>query len=331
MKNHENTYPIKFSFLCLAGRLHENFDTISAEIRKKVTGVFSQNKIIPEENGKIHDHEGWYTWNWIDKILFDGSSKDCDIKIKHYKVRLIIEITIEVTLKHGNDEFIELFKEARRFRTVLENIPIVKEILVPIPDHIERFYSFPFIQICKEYQYHDDFKHLKNESITSFFYEVHDAKRENFRSIFFQPKTTLIRVSRPSIITTESSEFMRAEIINAIYDTCLHSLRKNKVTTPSDKIFRVMRDYIGRVLFTHEETVAGADLNRAVHSISIIAIFGVLSSTIALIAVIGWDLSLTGIKSLFGLFLFIATVVVLVIILVNRSSIKNWLRKNWHF
>ena len=168
----------------------------------------------------------------------------------------------------------------------------------------ESIYWYPLIRIPYKYQ-DKDFSCLGDEIITSFSYEVYDGKKGNLMSQIFSPNMTLIRLSRPSIIITDASKFMEDEIINAIYDTCLNSLRKENLLVPSDEIFSDMRDYIGQVL-SREETTARDTLNRAVLSLSIITIFGVISSILGLIVILNLN-SLAGIKSVFGFILLFAT------------------------
>jgi hypothetical protein len=308
----DNANKIKFLFLGLAGHYNKNnYDLVSKDIRDWIKSKVPEDF---ESEGLEGDPQSWY-YRWGKKSLsVDNEEILCDIIIKHFKVRVILEVKIATK----ESELVNLFKEARKLRTNLSDNEYIKHFLLSFVknEEVEGLYWYPIIQIPIEYTL-KEYDTLKDESITSFFYEVQDSRRET--SILF-PKVTLIRVSRPSIIMTKASKFMQDEIINAIYDTCLDSLRKEKNPTPSIEIARDMRNYIERILFNHEEMVANAEINRAINYIQIITIFGVLATTLALITIIGLDIDLPEVKSMIGLILFIATLFVLATVILYRSS-----------
>jgi hypothetical protein len=318
MDNRAKNSIILFQFLGVAGRSIEDHNIVANEIRKKINEIIARNpKYLKDlkEDGQEDDLESWYYWRTKIPVQVGQNDLSCELTIKHFKVRIILEIEIETK----EIDFINLYKEARKLRSVLSKNDFFKSNFFKkyecnketrFTDHVEQLYWYPLIQIPMKYLL-KDYNQLRDESITSFLYEVHDAKREGFWSQFFSPKFALIRVSRPSIITTNISKFMQDEIINAIYDTCLHSLRAQKVHTISDEIFREMRDYIGQVLFNHEEMVANAYINRGLQYIQIIIILGVLSSTLALIVLITNFNSWEGVKSLIAFILFCITLIIM--------------------
>lgn len=280
---------VKFYFLCIIGRMHEKYDLISEKVREKTDNILKGHSI--EKDGDKNDHESWYVWKGNIPITINGSREYCDIAIKHFKVRIIIE----VTRNYKDDNFVNIFKNIRRERVELIKTDLIKDMLdLEINGHVEKIYFYPLIQIFKEFK-SKDFKYFGDESISSFLYEVPDARRENLSSFLFSdPKKAIVRVSRPSIIASEMSDFMLSQIINVVYDTCLVSLRKCHSNELSEEIFHDMRDYIGRVLFDHEETIASAELNRSVNALSIIMSFGAIASVFAIIIVPDFTISLVG-------------------------------------
>ena len=309
MADSENKIEVKFFFLCLIGRSHNDYKLISLKVRDEIDKIPFISKF--EHKGDKNDPESWYSWNDMISIKFNNSTENCNIKIKHFKVRIIIEIT----RVYENTDFVDLFKKAREGREFIKDNKLIQTILgISITDHVEKIYSYPFIQIDKEYE-SSDFSKIGDETITSFFYEVHDARRENLRSLFFwRPKKTLIRVSRPSIISTEMSDFMRSEIINIVYDACLQPLRKNEINEPSDKEFNEMKNYIGTVLFEHEEIISGAELARSVNTLSIIMSIGAIAGILAIISI------LLDPKTWVGCVLLVVTIIILVLVLQSKKN-----------
>jgi hypothetical protein len=329
MKDRGNGKKIKILFLGVAGRRTKNYKLIANEIHKKIDKIITESEYSRTFEGPGQyeiDAESWYYWKGKMPIHVGQNKISCDVIIKHFKVRVIIEFEIETK----ETDLINLFKEARRLRTDLSENAFLKSDFFKkskecepgtwFTENVDALYWYPLIQIPMEYHL-KDYDDLKDESITSFLYEVHDAKREGFLSQFFCPKFSLIRVSRPSIITTKISKFMQDEIINAIYDTWLHSLRQENTHTASDEIFGKMRNYIGKVLFTHEEAIANARLNRGVYFLSSLALFGVFASLLALI--VAFDSSLSGIKSYFGAFLLVILLIIGIIMLISSCSFQK--------
>lgn len=324
MSVRENKVKIKYFFLCVAGRFHDDYIKISKEVRQNIDIILSGKNFKCE--GDKNDHECWYVWSGKISLTINNSTEDCEILIKHFKVRLIIEVT---RMYHDMD-FSSLFRNARKERELIKKDDLINKLLkLTVPNHVKKIYSFPFVQIFKEYK-SVDFNDFGDESISSFLYEVTDARRESLFSLLFrEPKKTIVRVSRPSIIASEMSYFMLSEVINAVYDTCLHSLRKNDLAEPSDEIFRDMRDYISRVLFDHEETVASAELTRSVNTLSIIMSMGAIAAFLAIIYVFPYSnvinpFSDTG-KSYIGIILLFFTIMIFsLFILSKRSRLKKY-------
>ncbi len=274
----EDNLEVKFYFLCLVGRIDKRYNLISKKVREKIDTILKG--LTLEREGDINDPESWYIWKSKIPITINDSNEYCDIVIKHFKVRIIIEIT----RKYKEDNFVNIFKKTRKERDKLIDNDLIKNLLeLKIDGLVEKIYFYPLIQIFKEFK-SKHFKYFGDESISSFLYEVPDARRENLSSLLFaSPKITIVRVSRPSIIASEMSNFMLSQIINVVYDTCLVSLRENHSNELSEKIFHDMRDYIGRVLFDHEETIASSELTRSVNTLSIIMSFGAIAAVLAII------------------------------------------------
>ena len=283
-----NKRKVKFYLLCILGRKHGKYDEISKNVRGEIeyllTDKGDNNNILDDftfekGEGELNNHESWYIWKGKTSIKINNLVEECDITIKHYKVRIIIEVTREYT----NDDFSHLFLEARKDRGKLIKIAVIKKLLaLKIEKDFDKIYFYPFIQIFKEYK-PIDFNSFGDEAITSFFYEVPDARRESVFSFLCEgPKKTVIRVSRPSIIATKMSEFMVSELINTLYDKCLLSLRENKTNEVDEKIFEDMRDAISRVLFEHEEMMANTEVSRSVNTLSIIMSIGAIAAILAI-------------------------------------------------
>jgi len=277
-----NERKVKFYFICLLGRKHADYCKISEAVREEIDDLLTNrgdnNSILNDftfekREGELDNCESWHIWKG--KTL----TEEYDITIKHYKVRIIIEVTKE----YKNDDFPHLFLVARKDREKLIEIDVIKKLLaLKIKNHFDEIYFYPFIQILKEYK-PIDFDNFGDEAITSFFYEVPDARRESVFSYLCKgPKKTIIRVSRPSMIATKMSEFMLSELINTLYDTCLLSLRENKTNKVDEKIFKDMRDAISRVLFEHEEMMANTEVSRSVNTLSIIMSIGAIAAILAI-------------------------------------------------
>ncbi len=310
MVSKEGKVEVKFYILCVVGRLHKNFDLISEKVREKIDDIHKKHPF--EKKGDKNDHESWYFWKSKIPITIKDSEEYCDIAIKHYKVRIIVE----VTRNYEDDNLVNLFRNCRKERDKIINNDLINNLLkLKIDEHVEKIYFYPLVQIFKEYRSKDFNKFDdENESISSFIYEVPDARREDLVSLLFkEPKKTLIRVSRPSIIATEMSQFMLSEIINAIYDTWLHSLRKDKNTEPSEEIFHNMRDYIGKVLFDHEETVANVEMTRSVNTLSIIMSIGAIATILTIILY-----PIYSIKSIIGLSLLACTMIIVSLFILSK-------------
>jgi hypothetical protein len=310
----EGKVEVKYSILCAVGRLHTNFDLISEKVREKIDDIYKKHSF--EEKGNKNDHESWYVWKRKIPITFNDSEESCDIVIKHFKVRIIVE----VTRNYDDDNLVILFRKSRKERYKIMNNEFINKLLkLKIDEHVDKIYFYPLIQIFKEYKSKDFNKFDdENESISSFLYEVPDARRDDIFSLFFkEPKKTIIRVSHPSIITTEMSQFMLSKIINAIYDTVLHSLRRDKINDPSEEIFHNMRDYIGKVLFDHEEIVSNVEMTRSVNTLSIIMSIGALA-TILTIIYYPIVTIIESIKTIIGLILF--STILIIAFLITRSK-----------
>lgn len=215
-----------------------------------------------------------------------------DTLIKHYKMRIIWEIKGET---EGRD-LAELFSDARgKRKTFNKQLEEFKEKFTDVSlKYINGVFDCLLIEVEKDYE-SKDFEDLKEEALTTFFYEVPDHRRRREKAIerlgdllrgsLFIPKT-IIRLSRPSVITSKMSSFLRAEVINILYDVCLYPQREGDCEKITDKMFVNMKQYLGQVLFNTEMSITNVELTKSIHGLSILMATGAIAAILAIIAFI---------------------------------------------
>ncbi|MQY60508.1 hypothetical protein GH153_01530 [bacterium] len=257
----------------------KDYGGISKEARQIIKSAFPRFKNV---SGSRKDHDNWY--------MLQGRLCGCDALIKHYKVRVIWEIEGKA---EGRD-LAELFSDARgkrkKFNKQLEEFK--KKFADVGLKYINGVFDYLLIEVEKDYK-SNDFEDVKEEALTTFFYEVPDHGRKREKTIerigdllsgsLFIPKT-IIRLGRPSVITSKMSSFLRTELINILYDTCLYTKRKNDCGKITDEMFVTMKQYLGQVLFSAEISFTNAELTKSIHGLSILMGTGAIAGILAVIA-----------------------------------------------
>ena len=277
---------VNFNFLFLikekAGVTSKNYDRISEEARKIIISAFQDFKPV---SGNIDDHESWYK--------LEGELCGYNTFIKHFKMRVIWEIKGKA---EGND-LAELFSYARGKRKVFDQQleEFKKRFQNTSLAYINGIFDYLLIEVEKDYE-QKDFKYLEEEALTTFFYEVPDHRRRRETIIkrvidllcglggnLFIPKT-IIRLSRPSVITSKMSSFLRAEVTNILYDVCLYPRRKMGCEKITEKMYTTMKQYLGQVLFNTEMSTTNTELTKSIHALSILMGTGAIAGILAIIA-----------------------------------------------
>ena len=125
---------------------------------------------------------------------------------------------------------------------------------------------------------------------------------------------TIIRLGRPSVITSRMSSFLRAEVINILYDVCLYVKRENDCEKITDKMYATMKQYLWQVLSNAEISVTNVELTKSIHGLSILMGTGAIAGILAIVAFIPLLFDEQNIflpRTLVGLLLFIWAVSIL--------------------
>lgn len=284
----KNSEKANFFFLFLIkekiSKSQKDYGGISKEARQIIKSTFPRFKNV---SGNRKDHENWY--------MLQGQLCGYNALIKHYKMRVIWEIEGKA---EGRD-LAELFSDARRkrkeFNKQLEEFK--KKFTDMSLKCINGVFDYLLIEVEKDYG-SNDFEDLKEEALTTFFYEVPDHRRERektrerirdllrgLRGSLFIPKT-IIRLSRPSVITSKMSSFLRAEVINILYDVCLYPQRQENCERITEEMFVTMKQYLGQVLFNAEMSITNVELTKSIHGLSILMATGAIAAILAIIAFI---------------------------------------------
>jgi hypothetical protein len=283
----KNSEKANFFFLFLIkekiSKSQKDYGGISKEARQIIKSTFPRFKNV---SGSRKDHENWY--------ILQGQLCGYNALIKHYKMRVIWEIEGKA---EGRD-LAELFSDARgkrkEFNKQLEEFK--KKFTDVSLECINGVFDYLLIEVEKDYG-SNDFEDLKEEALTTFFYEVPDHRRgrektrerirDLLRGSLFIPKT-IIRLSRPSVITSKMSSFLKAEVINILYDVCLYPQRENDCEEITDEMYTTMKKYLGQVLFNAEMSITNVELTKSIHSLSILMGTGAIAGILAIIAFIPW-------------------------------------------
>jgi len=295
---------IKFYFLLLIkektcrkdSRDGKPYNKISEEAREVIRSVFCDTfNFVPEPGSDASNHEIWYT--------LKGKIDKSDTVIRHYKMRIILEIEKQ----YCDDSLASLFLKARQERGELaeQQLGTLIESLRK-KDSIDQIFKYPLIEVLKDYN-PEYFKTFGLEPITTFFYEVPDYrfKRSLQKIIPIATPKTIIRLSRPSVITSKMSDFMRTEVINIIYDTCLYDQREKSRLGIDDNTFRRMKEYFGNILFNTETLITNVEITKSLHTLSLLMSLGALAAILAIITCVPYlcAQNTSSLKSLLGGFM----------------------------
>lgn len=276
---------IKFYFLLLIsekekGQKRKPYYEISKHARDKIINYIDNHEI---SEGDQKDHDRWF--------VLKGTIKNNNVEICHYKMRIIVKVEREVTC----DDFACLFIKARKERKNLSDEINIDELMdelkeVTANNPVSNVFGYTLIEVFKDYK-SKYFKSLGLESITSFLYEIPDynnLKERNWLKKIFSisiPKA-LIRLSRPSVMTSKMSNFMRMETINILYDSCLYDMRKYNSNKIDNDTFRKMKEHFGKILYDNEFSYSGAENTRTLYILSILMGFGAIASILAIVTLI---------------------------------------------
>lgn len=287
----------------------KDYDAISKEARQVIKLGFPAFIGI---QGSHDDHENWYTLR--------GQLCGYDTLIKHYKMRIIWEIKGKTEGRNLAELFSDAREKRKKFNEQLEEFK--KKFTDESLTYINGVFDYLLIEVGRDYT-PKDFKDLEEEALTTFFYEVPDHRREREKTIerigdllsgsLFIPKT-IIRLSRPSVITSKMSFFLRAEVINILYDVCLYPKREENCEKITDKMYTTMKQYLGQVLFNTEMSITNTELTKSIHGLSILMGAGAIAGILAIITFIPLIFCEQNIflpRTLFGLLLLIWAVSIL--------------------
>lgn len=284
---------IEFYFLGLIrGKKQALYEQISSESIKILLDHFGKN---PSEE----EDQGWTKWS-LDSITIDEYTYS--FEVSYYKKRLIIKLQGD----YKTSNFAKLFKISKDQRDKLEKHSTISSVLKQFSNRetITTIYVYPLVRICR-WITPDDIKSLTNKELsTTFFYEILDPFE---RKAFIFPKKALLRLSRPSVITTEISELTKNKLINAIYDSCLYEKRSRKIRDSiPDDIFEKMRIFIEDIFIKNQASTAQIRQSNYILILSIISGFSAIATTYSLIFKLNpLALSFFGITLLFAILLII--------------------------
>jgi hypothetical protein len=279
---------VKFYFLFLISDKEDkrtpegkkNYSSISKDARDVINSLFKDQysfnpKSRSDNRANNGENEEWY--------FLEGTLKNNKALIKHFKMRIIWEIEEE----SDGANLAEIFLDARKRRKKYnEELKYFRKAFNG-KEFIDQVFDYLLIEVGKDYK-PKDFKKLEEEAITTFFYEVPDYRRKGtfLQRICLPPiPKTIIRLSRPSTITSKMSDFMRTEVINILYDACLyHKRQEKKNEIIKEEHFRDMKTYLGKILFDTEMSIADGEIKTSVHILSLLMGIGAIAGILAIIA-----------------------------------------------
>ena len=221
--------------------------------------------------------------------------------IQHYKVRIIFTWKKEPP----TGALPAAFEAARvEIGTVKDGDPLrhkelVRKLTEATSSLVDGVFFYPLAEIGHEYR-PADFADLGLVPLTTFFYELPDYRRmKGFGSVLnlafrFRIPRTVIRISRPCAITTRMSDYLRDELINILYDTCLYSKRRLYKKAPgatapfcdadmNEKTFDKVKDSISRSLYDAEASASNTESASSLYRLSLIMSLGAVASILALV------------------------------------------------
>ena len=287
---------IEFYFLGLIrGKKQASYEQISSESIKILKDHFGKN---PSEE----ENQGWTKWS-LDSITID--EYNYSFEVSYYKKRLIIKLQGDF----NTNNFAELFKISKGQRDKIEKHSAISGVLKQFSNSetVTTIYVYPLVRIC-QWITSEDITNLTNKELsTTFFYEILDPFK---RKAFIFPKKALLRLSRPSVITTEISELTKNKLINAIYDSCLYEKRFRKIRgSIPDDIFEKMRIFIEDIFIKNQASTAQIRQSNYILILSIISGFSAIATIYSLI------FKLTPlVLSIFGITLLFAILIIIILL-----------------
>jgi len=290
---------IEYYFLFLiAEKNNAGYDQVYEEAIEILKKYLSDWNLI-ESGG----YEEWTKWKRndvkLDKEIFTA-------EIDYYKKRIFIKFNETV----NSEDFRELFKRARETRKKIENSTLIKELKVKFSNKkcIKKLFLYPFIHMKKDFK-PKDLETLSDETQTTFFYEILDSTNR----VFLFPKKALIRLSRPSIISTEISENTKNKLINSIYTSCLYRMREKNESMPSDDTFREIRNFIENIFYQNQASIAQIEESKFIKLLSIIGAISAMAGIFSL-----WRILDSLAFSIIGIILFLVGIYVVTLILYKK-------------
>jgi len=261
---------IEYYFLFLIqGKEHATYKQLYNEIIEILQGHLSG---WSRTNG---GYQGWTRWS-SDTIIIHGQRYKCEVS--YYKKRLSIKFVGNWNIV----QFSELFKIAKEQREQIEQSSVIQDFKEEFNarTYVEKIYLYPFIRIRRWITTKEIHKLANEEYSTTFFYDIFDPAEKV--AIFF-PRKALLRLSRPSVISTEISEFTKNKLMNAIYNSCLYEMRRShSSSTLSDEIFEKMRDFIQDIVFSNQASTAQIEQSNYILVLSLIAGFSAFATIYSL-------------------------------------------------
>jgi len=278
------------------------YDSVSEEVRAAID-TFYQGRPVAGSDRCNHDEYCDYECTYGNHNFI----------ARHYKMRLILEW--EYDSPQAN--ITALFHDARKnINKVLQDDflgikALGEHIGKNTTGSIEYIVYHPLVVIDCDYR-SSDFNKLGALPITTFFYEIFDARRTRARlpRALGHPPKTIIRVSRPCVITSSMSKFLEYELINILYDTCLYEKRlKPGKYDDNEGTFNKVKQSIGLSLHDLEASHVNAENAAYLSLLSVVMTLGAVASILALVAADG----LAGTVRWIGALLLVCTAAVLVV------------------
>jgi len=264
--------------------------------------------------GDISKHEEWVQW----EVEIQENSNHLIFSLEHFKSRMILKTTVDV----DENNFGELFKQARKIRAEVEKILekyldfngcFSKNLKSDGKDQVKiTLYRYFLIEIGKQYSL-TSHTNLQREFRTTFFYDATDPYPHK---LFPRQRYILIRLSRLSIITSKMSEETRNRLIQAIYHSCLHKMREKSLDKPDEEIFDNMRIFVEEIFYKKQAEISQIDEKRFISLLTIIASLASLAAILGIVYILPFHSDASReicerTKSIIGIVLLTATAITL--------------------
>ena len=271
---------------------------VSEEIRPLLDRFYSISPLAEADPG--YDRNETDAANpeayWSGKFPISDRGVERTAIIRHYKMRIIFEYRFDTEMAGQNQWFEEARKGIDRLGDVLRLKDLRRELLGDgaAPGsctHTTGMESHPLAVVDYDYK-SADFATLGHMPLTTFTYEIPDSKRiGTFSRLRFRTPMTLLRISRPCIITSRMSTYLLFELINFLYDTLLYEKRMRPDEYEKDeRIFHQVKDGLGKALHDIEAASVSAQNAVDLYRLSVIMGLGSLASIVALVGLTaGWS------------------------------------------